>query len=211
MRQFKIANLIYLVVFVLIGMYGYEFAPFAPNQHGKVLAEYLSIAHFGYFTEMWTIYLIRNRKKALASTPFTQNAFKFYSFVFIGSPLFIALLAVLHYRGVAYGLTSIHAEIFAEEKNATITITGKYKKTKRSKRRRNSPSYKMFPYRVLISGFDVEFPVDGNYYDAVNIGDRYKVVFKKTQFGTKVLFLLPRKRYPPYYEPDNSDGIPGAP
>ncbi len=189
MKKLIIGHLIYIGAFFALGIYGDKIAPFAPTQQVKDISRYLSFVYFIYFTLFLLLSTVKNIAKNPRANGSKSYTFTTYAKIFIGFPILVGATAPLHYYAIAYGLTSIHAEVFSANRTVTVSITRKFETTGKGA-----------AYWVKISGFDRGFKVSKDYYGVVNEGERYKIVLKNTQFGTKVLFLSPIKIYPPYFE-----------
>lgn len=170
-------NISYLLVTVLLGIYGAFYAAFSPNEFTITWAKYISIIFFAYFTTASVVFFLKNRQKA--STAF-KNKRRFFSFVVIALPGIFALLALIHFNAVAKGFPAIYTALTVEKRLTEAKIENKRRWGRRDRHE-----------EVEISGFSDGFPVSRQYYNSVSVGETVLVKVMNSKLGTKIEFIDP--------------------
>jgi|GEM_PF-5693013 len=178
MKKFTFGNVVYLLLFMALGIYGLEFSSFAPTSQIKIVAKYLSYFFAIYFSPILLIFILNNRETIAKTKKWVKSDVKFYCFIIFTYPLLPLILGFIHYSAISKGLTSIYTNITASQQITTVSVTKKRLYGKRDSHE-----------EIYISGFDEGFPVSRSYYNSINEGDQILVGLKSSRFGVKVSFL----------------------
>ncbi|QKE62486.1 hypothetical protein HNE05_03630 [Aquipseudomonas campi] len=170
-------NVTYLLIAVLISIYGSFYVAFSPSEVTVAWAKNSSIIFFVYFIASSTIFFIKNKQKL---SKIFKNRLGFYFFIIVGLPSVFALLAYVHFGALSKGVPALYTELFSEEIFTETEITSKRAWGKRGRHE-----------AVSISGFSDRFPVSRQYYDSVSVGESVKLKIIKSELGTKIEFVKP--------------------
>ena len=109
-----------------------------------------------------------------------KTDFKFYGYTYVGLPFLLIFLSHVHYMATLKGVPSIYTSFFGEGESRMVTIIDKRLWGKRDRQK-----------EVILSGFDISFPVSRRYYDSVAIGQEVNVNTVKSRMGIKIEFVMP--------------------